>query len=77
MLMAVYQRVVRHLDDVIHRVEPRPIAPGQPVAVTVDTGRDRGWLACFPDPAAPENGAAAGEPAILLFPPPQEEMSLR
>lgn len=63
--------------DVIHRVEPCPIAPGQPVAVTVDAGRDRGWLACFPDPAAPQNRAADGETGILLFPPPQEEMSLR
>ena len=63
--------------DVIHRVEPCPIAPGQPVAVTVDAGREPGWLACFPEPAAPPNGAVGEEPGILLFPPPQEEMSIR
>ena len=54
-------------------IEPQPIAPGQPVAVTVELPRGRAWLACFVDPGAP----IADARAILLFPPPAGEMRIR
>jgi hypothetical protein len=55
------------------RIEPQPIAPGQPVRVTIEPPKGRGWLACFVDP-----GSSAGDsPDMLLFPPPTEEMRIR
>jgi hypothetical protein len=59
--------------ETVGRIEPQPIVPGQPVAVTVELPRGRAWLACFVDPGAP----AADARAILLFPPPAGEMRIR
>jgi hypothetical protein len=55
------------------RIESQPIAPGQPVRVTVEPPKGRGWLACFVDPGGPGGQG----PDVLLFPPPTEEMRIR
>ena len=55
------------------RIDSQPIAPDQPVRLTVEPPKGRGWLACFVAP-----GAAAGHSQdVLLFPPPTEEMKIR
>jgi hypothetical protein len=59
--------------ETVGRIEPQPIVPGQPVAVTVELPRGRAWLACFVDPGA----LGADARAILLFPPPAGEMRIR
>jgi hypothetical protein len=59
--------------EAIAHVEPRDIAPGQPVTVQAEVRRGPGWVACFVDPDAPEAEARR----ILLFPPPAEEMKIR
>ena len=59
--------------ETVARIEPQPIAPGQPVTITVELPRGPAWLACFVDPGAP----AADARAVLLFPPPAAEMRIR
>ncbi|HXZ77440.1 MAG TPA: hypothetical protein VEH31_42120, partial [Streptosporangiaceae bacterium] len=59
--------------ETVGRIEPQPIAPGQPVRITVELPRGPAWLACFVDPGAP----AADARAVLLFPPPAGEMRIR
>lgn len=57
----------------VARVPPQPIAPDQPVTVTVEPGQGPAWLACFVDPADPRSA----DRAVLLCPPPGEEMRIR
>lgn len=57
----------------VGRIEPQPIAPGQPVMITVELPRGPAWLACFVDPGVP----AADARTVLLFPPPAGEMRIR
>jgi hypothetical protein len=57
----------------IARAEPQPIAPGQPVSLSVEVARGPAWLACFVDPETPEADARE----VLLFPPLAEEMRIR
>ena len=59
--------------ETVGRIEPQPIAPGQPVTITVDLPKGPAWLACFVDPDAPDADARA----VLLFPPPTGEMRIR
>jgi hypothetical protein len=59
--------------EVVARIEPQPLTPGQAVTVPVEVAWGPAWLACFVDPAAP----AADARRILLFPPPAGEMRLR
>jgi len=59
--------------QVVARVEPQPLEPGQTVTVPVEVAWGPAWLACFVDPAAP----AADARRVLLFPPPAQEMRLR
>jgi hypothetical protein len=59
--------------ETVARIPSQPIAPGQPVAVTVKPPRGRGWLACFADPG----DQSPGNRAIVLCPPPGQEMRLR
>jgi hypothetical protein len=59
--------------EVVARIEPQPLVPGQPVTVPVEVAWGPAWLACFIDPAAP----AADARRILLFPPPAGETRLR
>jgi hypothetical protein len=59
--------------ETVGRIEPQPIAPGQPVTITVDLPKGPAWLACFVDPGAPDADARA----VLLFPPPAGEMRIR
>jgi hypothetical protein len=56
--------------EVVARVAPRSILPGQPVTVTVEVAKGPAWLACFIDPAL-----ASGDD-VLLFPPPAQEMRI-
>ena len=56
----------------VARVEPQPIAPGEPVTVTVNVPRGAAWLACFVDPRT-----AATAEDVLLFPPAGDEMRIR
>ncbi len=58
--------------ETVARVEPQDIAPGQVAAFPVQVTRGPAWLACFVDPDAPTAEARA----ILLFPPPAEEMRI-
>ena len=60
-------------DRRLDRIEPRQIAAGERVTITVDAGPGPGWLACFIAPDAAAEDAAA----ILLFPPPADEMRIR
>jgi hypothetical protein len=62
-----------HEGEVIARVPPQDVTPGQPVTLTVTVARGPAWVACFTDPGAPGDQARA----ILLFPPPAEEMRVR
>ena len=57
----------------IARAAPQPIAPGQPVSLSVEVARGPAWLACFVDPDTPETDARE----VLLFPPLAEEMRIR
>jgi hypothetical protein len=59
--------------ETVGRIEPQPIAPGQPVTITVELPKGPAWLACFVDPDAPDADARA----FLLFPPPAGEMRIR
>lgn len=56
--------------ETLLRVPPGPATPEQPVRVPVIPRKERGWLACFTDPA--DQDAAS----ILLFRPPADEMRL-
>jgi hypothetical protein len=62
-----------HEGEVIARVGPQDITPGQPVTLTVAVARGPAWMACFVGPDVPEEQARG----ILLFPPPAEEMRVR
>lgn len=57
----------------VGRFPPQPIAPGQPVTITVEPPRGLAWLACFVDPDDPH----AGDRAVILCPPPGDEMRIR
>jgi hypothetical protein len=57
--------------EAVALIEPQPIAPGQPVSVTVELPKGTAWLACFIDPDRAE------APGVALFPPPDEEMRIR
>jgi hypothetical protein len=59
--------------QVVAHIEPQPIAPDKPVAITIEVPKGPAWLACFVDPATPAEHARD----ILLFPPPAEEMKVR
>jgi hypothetical protein len=59
--------------EAVARVEPQPIAPEQPVTITVAVGRGPAWLACFVDPDPPDRDA----PDVVLRPPPGGEMRIR
>jgi hypothetical protein len=58
--------------ETVARVGPQDITPGLVAAVPVEVARGPAWLACFVDPDTP----AAEARAILLFPPPAEEMKI-
>jgi hypothetical protein len=59
--------------ETVTRIPAQPIAPDQPVTVTVEPEQGPAWLACFVDPDEPCSDA----PAIVLCPPPGDEMRLR
>ena len=59
--------------EAVARVEPQPIAPGQPVTITVAVGRGPAYLACFLDPDSPDRDARD----VVLCPPPGDEMRIR
>jgi hypothetical protein len=57
----------------VARFPPQPITPGQPVTITVEPARGQAWLACFADPDDPHSG----DRAVILCPPPGDEMRIR
>lgn len=57
----------------VARIPAQPIAPGQPVTVTVELPPGPAWLACFADPDDPQASARA----VVLCPPPGDEMRIR
>jgi len=59
--------------EAVAHVEPQSVAPGQPLRITVEVPKGRGWLACFVDPCASGDGARG----VLLFPPGAEEMRIK
>jgi hypothetical protein len=59
--------------ETFERRQPQDITPDQDVLFTVTVPKGPGWVACFVDPAAPDASARA----ILLYPPPREEMRIR
>jgi len=63
--------------ETVQRAGPQPIAPGQPVTITVQLTKRPVWLACFADPAAATGQHGADARRVLLFPPPADEMRIR
>jgi hypothetical protein len=57
----------------VARFPPKPITPRQPVTITVEPARGPAWLACFVDPDDPHSG----DRAVILCPPPGDEMRIR
>jgi hypothetical protein len=59
--------------EAVAHVAPQSVTPGQPVRITVEVPKGRGWLACFIDPSV----SGAGARGVLLFPPGAEEMRIK
>jgi hypothetical protein len=57
--------------EVLERIGPQPIAPGQLVRIIVKPPKGLAWLACFAAPGVDDASC------VLLFPPPAGEMRIR